>query len=63
MHANVFKRPPMTGGPISHASAADTDGERRVNPTSALLVVLAVLGIVGTFLFGMWMIDFIQPPA
>ena len=46
----------------------DTAGDgatdaRRPSPTSVLLVVLAVLGIVVTFAFGMWMIGFAQHTA
>lgn len=62
MHANTFKRTPMAGGPVRRAaSASDTEPERRLNATSALLILLAAVGIVVTFLFGMWMIDFGQP--
>ena len=63
MHANTFKRAPVAGGPLQRADLPAEAGEheRRLNGTSAVLVLLAVLGIVVTFAFGMWMIDFIQP--
>lgn len=49
----------MLGTGSRHA-AVDEDTDRRPNPTSVLLVVLAVLGIIVTFAFGMWMIGFAQ---
>lgn len=47
-----------------HTTTADVGAdERRPSPTSVLLVVLAVLGIVVTFVFGMWMIGFAEHSA
>lgn len=65
MHANTFRRAPLAGGPVRRVQPAlddgEGEGERRLNRTSALLVVLAVVGVVVTFAFGIWMIDFMQP--
>jgi hypothetical protein len=70
MHANTFRRAPLAGGPVRRAPAVhNPDGqgegepERRLNRTSALLVLLAVLGVVVTIAFGIWMIDVVQPSA
>jgi hypothetical protein len=62
MHANTFRRAPLAGGPVRRAQAVRDEGEpeRRLNRTSALLVLLAVVGVVVTFAFGMWMIGFGQ---
>ena len=70
MHANTFRRAPIAGGPVRRAQLFhDQDGqeegepERRLNRTSALLVLLAVVGVVVTIAFGIWMIDVVQPSA
>lgn len=70
MHANTFRRAPIAGGPVRRAQLfRDQDGqeegepERRLNRTSALLVLLAVVGVVVTIAFGIWMIDVVQPSA
>lgn len=65
MHANTFRRAPLAGGPVRGAASLRDEGEpqHRLNATSALLVVLALVGVVVTFAFGMWMIGFGQPAA
>ena len=62
MHANTFRRAPLGGGPLR--PVAPVPGEEptpRMSATSVLLVTLALLGVVVTIVFGIWMIDFVQP--
>jgi hypothetical protein len=58
MHVNSARLTTLSTG--SRDDAADA---RRPSPTSVLLIVLAVLGVVVTFAFGMWMIGFAQHTA
>jgi hypothetical protein len=62
MHANTFRRTPLDGGPLRPAVSVSDEPGHRVSGTSAMLMALAVLGVVVTFLFGMWMIEFVQKP-
>ena len=59
MHVNTPRQ--TMPGTAARESARDEGTEtERMSPTSVLLVALAVLGVVVTFVFGLWMIDFAQ---
>jgi hypothetical protein len=62
MHVNTL-RLTMMGTDSRDATGDGATDTRRPSPTSVLLIVLAVLGIVVTFAFGMWMIGFAQHTA
>jgi hypothetical protein len=62
MHVNTPRLTMSSADPRDSAGDGAFDA-RRPSPTSVLLIVLAVLGVVVTFAFGMWMIGFAQHTA